>query len=504
MRVDLLGPDGWGSSRVTENGQAVADDLELSVMYDAMAGGDQFIRTVVADVVSRSLTDPEVIEYRQRVVADSCAHPALVRELYAIATDAAGARRWMVGRDRSARGKLHLSLEPLTKLIGFLRLLRSTSESIASQCDSPGFRGLADRLAATFGEEYLTEVERYLQDLRFEHGFAISAELGAGGGIAGTVLHEPPEQPRRRQSVFGNRKRHEVEISDTDESAKLFLSRLVGKSLDPVADVVSHTTDAIVEFFQALRTELAFFIGCSNLFARLHGDGHAMSFPALLPRGSGASFNFRSLRDPAICLSGVPTVAGNSIDGRGKLLTVVTGANSGGKSTFLRSLGAAQIMMQAGMFVLAEAYAADIRDGIFTYFRIEDDSSMTYGRLKEELVRMRDLTTRITPASLVLWNEPLASTSEREAAEILAPITEALVASGVKVVVVTHLYDFAAGLSERGRATDLFLRAERLPDGSRTFRLEIGPPAETSHAMDVYRHIFGPDDGPRTRPHESA
>ncbi|MEV5650245.1 DNA mismatch repair protein [Nocardia sp. NPDC052254] len=497
MRVDLLGPAGWGRSQVTQNGHTVADDLELSAMYDAMADGDQFIRTVVADVVPRSSTDPEVIEYRQRVVADSATHPALVRDLYAIATDAAGARRWMVGRDRSARGKLHLSLEPLSKLIGFLRLLRSTCESNSAQFTSAGFRGLADRLAATFGDEYLTEVESCLQALRFEHGFAISAVLGAGGGIAGTVLHEPPGQPRRRQSVFGNRKRHEVEISPTDESAKLFISRLVGGSLDRVADVVSDTTDAIVEFFQALRTELAFFVGCSNLFERLRNDGYALCFPTPLPRGSGASFSCRALRDPALCLSGGQPVAGNSIDGGGTLLTVVTGANSGGKSTFLRSLGAAQIMMQAGMFVVAQAYAADIRDGIFTHFRIEDDSSMTYGRLKEELVRMRELTNRITPASLVLWNEPLASTSEREAAEILAPITEALLASGVKVVVVTHLYDFASELSQRGRATDLFLRAQRRRDGSRTFQLETGPPAATSHAMDVYRHVFGPDDGPR-------
>ncbi|WP_297609313.1 MutS-related protein [Nocardia sp.] len=462
-------------------------------MYGVMAGADQFIRTVVADVIPRSLTDPNAIEYRQRVVIDSCANPKLVRELYAIATDAVGARRWTVGRDRGARGKLYLSLEPLTKLIGFLRLVRSRCELNSSSFRSEGLAGLADRLAGTFGEEYLTELERYLDALQFEHGFEISAELGSEGGIANTVLHEPRTQPRRRQSVFGQRERHTIEVTDTDESAKQFVWRLVGKSLDRVADVVAHVTDVIVDFFQALRTELAFFVGCVNLSERLQGDGYAVCFPHPLPQGSGASFSFRSLRDPALCLSGVSAVEGNSVDGRGRQLTVVTGANSGGKSTFLRSLGAAQIMMQAGMFVVAEAYEADIRDGIFTHFRLQDDSSMTYGRLKEELVRMRDLTNRIKPASMVLWNEPFASTSEREATEILAPITAALLDSGVKVIVVTHLYDFAAGLSDRQRATDLFLRAERLPDGSRTFRLKTGAPATTSHALDIYRGIFGHD-----------
>ena len=33
---------------------------------------------------------------------------------------------------------------------------------------------------------------------------------------------------------------------------------------------------------------------------------------------------------------------------------MITGANGGGKSTFLRGIGLAQLMMQCGMFVAAE------------------------------------------------------------------------------------------------------------------------------------------------------
>jgi DNA mismatch repair ATPase MutS len=39
-------------------------------------------------------------------------------------------------------------------------------------------------------------------------------------------------------------------------------------------------------------------------------------------------------------------------------LVIITGANSGGKSTFLRSLGLAQLMMQCGMFVTAASFRA--------------------------------------------------------------------------------------------------------------------------------------------------
>jgi DNA mismatch repair ATPase MutS len=50
------------------------------------------------------------------------------------------------------------------------------------------------------------------------------------------------------------------------------------------------------------------------------------------------------------------TVVGNTVDLDGKSLVIVTGANQGGKSTFLRSVGLAQLMMQAGMYVGAESF----------------------------------------------------------------------------------------------------------------------------------------------------
>jgi hypothetical protein len=37
----------------------------------------------------------------------------------------------------------------------------------------------------------------------------------------------------------------------------------------------------------------------------------------------------------------------------------------------------------------------------------------------------------------------------------------------------------------------LFLRAERLTDGRRTFRLVEGEPLPTSYGEDLYRRIFG-------------
>jgi DNA mismatch repair ATPase MutS len=51
-----------------------------------------------------------------------------------------------------------------------------------------------------------------------------------------------------------------------------------------------------------------------------------------------------------------------------KNLVIITGANQGGKSTFLRSIGLAQLMMQCGLFVGAESFSADLCPSLFTHY----------------------------------------------------------------------------------------------------------------------------------------
>ena len=59
------------------------------------------------------------------------------------------------------------------------------------------------------------------------------------------------------------------------------------------------------------------------------------------------------------------------------------------------------------------------------------------------------------------------------------------------MICVTHLYEFPRVLHERKMRNVLFLRAERQPDGFRTFKLIEGAPLETSFGEDLYHRIFG-------------
>jgi hypothetical protein len=94
---------------------------------------------------------------------------------------------------------------------------------------------------------------------------------------------------------------------------------------------------------------------------------------------------------------------------------------------------------------------------------------------------------------VLLCNESVASANEREGSEIARHFIQALLARGIGVFFVIHLFDLAHRLYLEGSRAMLFLRAERQPAGQRTFHVLEGEPLPTSHGEDVHRRIFGAD-----------
>ena len=69
-------------------------------------------------------------------------------------------------------------------------------------------------------------------------------------------------------------------------------------------------------------------------------------------------------------------------------------------------------------------------------------------------------------------------------------IINALLDRGIKIVFVTHFNELAeAYIGDVHRPT--FLRAERLEDGTRTFRVIRADPIPTSFGYDIFQKVFG-------------
>ena len=469
-------------------------DLELGTLLAAMAGGDAFLLGVARTALLCGPADPETITYRQQALRDCLAQPAVIREVYDVAVQAiTGEKRiWWGLMSRYPEAILHRSVEVMQLFVAALKRLRRIADAHASGFRSDAFTAFFTMITEELGNDYFAAVDAHLKRLKFAGGVLVSASLGEGNAGTGYVLRTPAGTRRKLSEVIGvgNRSAYTITISDRDEAGARALSELSGRGINHVANALAQSADHILGFLQLLRAELAFYIGALNVHERLAAVGGSACFPVPLPT-AGAAFSASWLYDPCLALSTGTAVTGNDVSADGASLVMITGANQGGKSTFLRSVGVAQLMMGCGMFVAATALRASVCHGLFTHYKREEDASMTSGKLDEELARMSGITARITPGSVLLCNESFASTNEREGSEIARQIVRALRGAGVRVLYVTHLYDLARSLYAEAGTSAVFLRAGREPGGRRTFRLLPGEPLPTSHGQDVYAEVFG-------------
>ena len=486
---DIQAPLGW-------NHVALLQDLELETLFQAMANGDTFIHEVALKALLTGWSnDPETILYRQAVTRDGLDNPAVLRELYGLSVETIESRRKHYVGSWGPSSVLYGAIELMRMFVGMLRRLRGVVRAHGAGFASEGFRTLFAMLERELTDEYFARIETHLHELKFRGGVLISAELGPGNVGGSYVLRQPHRDERHwlHRLLAKGPPAYAFRLADRDEAGARMLSEMRDRGIHLVANALAQSVDHVDGFFQMLRAELAFHVGCLNLHERLTALSEPTCFPRPLPMGP-RRLRCRGLYDPCLALQVQGGVVGNTVEADGKSLVVITGANRGGKSSFLRAVGVAQLMMQSGMFVGAESFEGELCSGLVTHYKREEDATLKSGKFDEELARMSEIVDHLAPGTMLLFNESFSATNEREGSEIARQVVSALLEKGIKVIFVTHLHAFARGFFQRAADRALFLRAERLPDGTRTFRLLEGEPLATSYGKDLYERIFA-DEG---------
>lgn len=482
---------------------ALAQDLELDTLLRAMARDDELVLEVAQRaLLSSTHSNVQTILYRQEALKDCLENPALIRELYGLMGVVIEATRkhWWSLSSAYPSSVLHSSMDLMEFSMAMFKKLRAIADDHAGEFQSEAFSALFAMLRKELSDEYLAAVQNHLTELKFPKGLLLNAELGEWNESRNLMLCRVRggKQNWLERMFHKGPSGYTFRLHPRDEAGARILSHMHHRGISRVAVALAHAADHVLGFFKALRTELAFYVGCLNLHGRLAGKGEPICFPTPVPAGQ-RKHGFTELYDVCLSLQMEQRVVGNTVDADGRNLTIITGANQGGKSTFLRSIGLAQLMMQSGMFVGAESFRAELCSAVFTHYKREEDPSMTMGKFDEEINRMSEIVDQITPNSLMLFNESFAATNEREGSEIAKQIVCALLENRVKVFYVSHLYKFASDFLAPNLQNTLFLRAERKADGTRSFRLLQGAPLETSYGEDLYRRIFGSDEQSQER-----
>ncbi|MCI1209539.1 MAG: DNA mismatch repair protein MutS [Treponema sp.] len=465
-------------------------DLGIGKIIDTMADGDDVIRTACSAVLFSPLQTVQSIRYRQAVLKDFLAHPALVRRIYTITTDTAKQERetWFFLNSRYLSSTFSTAIDLLQQYVKSLMKIRTIADEYVKKVQSPGLTAFFSQLEQNLADDYFSEVSDCLNNLSDRDGLLVSASMG--GHLQG-IRYEFRQKQRkgfRRRWIFTP----SYTLAERDETGARDFTRRRERAISETTNALAQSAEHLKYFFSQLRNELAFYIGCCNLAGRLRKMEGGFCIPEIYPQSS-EKCTAENLYDVSLLLVKGPPVVPNDFEAAGKRLCIITGANQGGKSTFLRSVGQEQLMAQSGMFVCAKNCLLSIKSGIFTHFKREEDTALDSGKLDEELVRMDSIVEQLQPDALILFNESFASTNEREGSEISRQIAGALADRGMTVVFVTHQYEFANFFYEKKSPEQLFLRAERQENGRRNFKIIPGRPLETSYGLDIYKKVFGPD-----------
>ena len=569
MNAYLLYPDReWANTGRYADDRTIIQDLGLKTLFSSSAKefekedgkiksvreADPFLEDAMKKVMMVPLRTREEILYRQELLQDCYQDEGFIDELYELSGQIL--RDWdRLGRKVSGKTgnptprtivtKIHV----LQMFVNSLKRLGSLLEGRGEKLRSRGLNGLRERLGREFSEKICSGLEQILKDVAFyasenqheESGvgmvrmvskpkMVLNCRIGDGLKPDGFRLHSLTTESRKfRPSGSALGRAQDYISSLTTASFSVRRGSVLREQADKleyelVCYIVSCCEpffDAFSAFFDQLHFQAAFYRGAVNLRHYMDRFFIRYCFPQVCGKGS---MRFSELKELVMAIEQRTNPVGNTCRIEDKRLLIVTGANQGGKSTFLRSLGIAQIMLQCGLPVAAESFASGIYPSFFTHFTRREDSAMNSGRLNEELKRMSQIVDRLEGDAMVLLNESFASTTEKEGSVIAYDVIRALVEAGVEILTVTHLLSFAqrvyaecsqaarpeegtaqetweagAGAGPRGREEQQgeglrshveFLSAQRLEDGRRTFKMVQHAPELTSFGLDLYDKII--------------
>jgi len=198
-------------------------------------------------------------------------------------------------------------------------------------------------------------------------------------------------------------------------------------------------------------------------------------------------------------------------------VTVLTGPNMSGKSTYMRQVALIAVLAQVGSFVPAQSARLPVLDRIFTRVGASDDIAGGRSTFMVEMDELAGILQSATEDSLVLLDEVGRGTSTADGFAIARAVTEHLHdETGAFTLFATHHHDLTAVAADLPRARNRHFsatregersessdgasgsdRGERHPSregGTVTFDHDVREgPATASYGVDVARMAGVPD-----------
>lgn len=232
------------------------------------------------------------------------------------------------------------------------------------------------------------------------------------------------------------------------------------------------------------RVEIDFYLVMADAFDGIHSAGIPVCFPKI---SESKRIDIVNAYDITLLTKGEKTIIPNDIyfDVREPFF-YLTGANGGGKTTYLRTVGVSCLLFLNGCPVPCDRAEIVPLDCVYTHFP-HDERFNNSGRYAEEQSRIDEILKSLNgkkndDCSLILLNETYSTTSEEKARILTAELARHLYQSGNFGVFVTHQHTV-----DETEIPYLNVLIDKDDQNRRTFKVAKQKSVYSSYAYDILK-----------------
>ncbi len=487
-RLSLLYPEGIRAKTALSPGEPDTGKIGPRTLYHfsldstfAHISEDDAARRALFTILSLPCQKSYMIDYRQEILRVFAANPDFLYDFAGLYDRFNGLKE---GHDRERQAMLRAihnstagaSAQTLKNLLQAnaitlkrcLQFVRALSDLCAKhrilseECKAAGLKRLAKEAAALSDAPAfaaLTALCSRFEAMEVDAVLDFAVSIGDGGQITQCAMIEhkylhifDPEETNRRFRLF-----RRAEQEDTGNCVRIHMyedttyDKLVAVPLQILAEQIDSITDQIFEKFGYIAPEMQFYIIACQYIETLKHKGIPLCYPRVT---EGAELHIRGLRDLALIMDEeTEEVVPNDIGGEDKRHgMIVFGENSSGKTVFLRSVGTAQLLGQAGLPIPAIDARLPITSQIVTQFseaEKEFERGNDAGRFEQEVRELASVIDTLGVGASVFLNETFQTTAYEEGAVGLQHILEYFSAHDIRFLLVSHLHQLEGKCDEK-------------------------------------------------------
>jgi DNA mismatch repair protein MutS len=495
-----------------EKSERWQQDLGLSELALAMSY-DRRYKNFVQQTLVALVSDPAVIRWRQAVLQDFLDHPKLVRAVEELLPSLASLSQNSALLGKRERSPLAQTSERLAELEIYIDAIEAIHKALTTTAvQSTALQTLAANMRTLLDDEDFDALKRQLPAMRRPLERVTSLTVGINldtqlRPVSAVLMAVNDYQLGGTTSFIdrvigpahdgvGERGVAPLNYLPKDPELRPYepffqdLEKLMMHVAKPVAQELARYTRISSHPLVNLEFELGFYLSAVKLMNKLQEQGITTCRPDVVPEARVTQID--QLVNVSLALNEKTTVPSDAAFNHEGRIAILTGPNSGGKTTYLQAVGLAQVLFQAGIFIPAVAAQISPVGSLLTHFpRLE---TRQQGRLAEEAERLRMLFQRVKPHSLVLLNETFSSTSSSEANYLAQDMLCGLRVIGCRAIFATHLSELVDDIPTMHETvegeSEIFslvagVKLSESGEAIRTFEITRGEPLGRSYAREI-------------------